>query len=198
MALSLLWILCSLPLVTLGAAATALYDSVSHCLRFGEPGPYKRFFGTFRRELKLSCLSTLIWGFLSGLALLILKYLRDMIPIFENAAAAFGAYYVALIIPLGAACWVFPILSRFSFDFKWLNTTALKFALAHLPSTLILVLLTVEIMRFSFKWVFPFAFSPALMMLLWSLFIEPVFKKHGGGLKKPVVEEEGKGESAEE
>lgn len=31
--LSLLWLLCSLPLVTAGAAAAALYDAAAHCRR---------------------------------------------------------------------------------------------------------------------------------------------------------------------
>ncbi len=37
--LSLLWLLCSLPLVTAGAATTALYDAAAHCLRGPEPMP---------------------------------------------------------------------------------------------------------------------------------------------------------------
>ena len=36
---------------------------------------------------------------------------------------------------------------------------------------------------------FPAFFAPACMVLLWSLFIEPVFGKLGGGLKSGVPEE---------
>ena len=96
--------------------------------------------------------------------------------------AAGAAYYVALILPLGAACWVFPILSRCAMSFGALNKTALKFAAGHLPSTVVLVLMTAEIARLSVRWLFPLAFMPAVLMLLWSLFTEPAFKKHGAGI----------------
>ena len=49
--LSLLWLVCSLPLVTAGAACAALYDAVARCVRGAEPLPWKRFWQTFRREL---------------------------------------------------------------------------------------------------------------------------------------------------
>ena len=39
MALSVLWLLCSLPVLTLGAATTALYDSVVRCIRYKQPKP---------------------------------------------------------------------------------------------------------------------------------------------------------------
>ena len=88
----------------------------------------------------------------------------------------------ALGLPLGAACWVFPILSRCTLGFGALNKTALKLAVAHLPSTVVLVLMTAEIAWLSVQWIFPLAFMPAVLMLLWSLFTEPAFKKHGAGI----------------
>ena len=48
MALSVLWLLCSLPVLTLGAATTALYDSVVRCIRYKQPKPYARFFRTLK------------------------------------------------------------------------------------------------------------------------------------------------------
>ena len=49
--LSLLWLVCSLPLVTVGASTAALYDAMARCVRGGEPMPWRRFWQTFRREL---------------------------------------------------------------------------------------------------------------------------------------------------
>lgn len=86
------------------------------------------------------------------------------------------------MLPLGAACWVFPILSRCELGFGALNKTALTLAVGHLPSTVILVLMTAELARLSVRWLFPLAFMPAVLMLLWSLFTEPAFKKHGAGI----------------
>ena len=95
-----------------------------------------------------------------------------------------------MLFPLGCACWVFPILSRFTYGFKDLNLTALRIAIGYLPRTVILVLLTVELIQLCINYIFPSFFIPACMMLLWGLFIEPVFTKLGGGLGKQKPQEE--------
>ena len=182
LALSVLWLLCSIPVLTLGAATTALYDSVVRCIRYKQSGPYERFFRTFKNELVPGLLLTLLWGAVAALGLWMLALLRQYSAEAPTAMAAGTAYYVALILPLGAACWVFPILSRCAMSFGALNKTALKLAAGHLPSTVVLVLMTAEIARLSVRWLFPLAFMPAVLMLLWSLFTEPVFKKHGAGI----------------
>ena len=56
--LSLCWVLCSLPVITVGAATTALYDSIYHGVRRGETGDYVRFFRTFRESFKPAALLT--------------------------------------------------------------------------------------------------------------------------------------------
>ena len=140
------------------------------------------FFRTFKNELVPGLLLTLLWGAIAALGLWMLALLRQYSAEAPTAMAAGAAYYVALILPLGAACWVFPILSRCAMSFGALNKTALKFAVGHLPSTVVIVLMTAEIARLSVRWLFPLAFMPAVLMLLWSLFTEPAFKKHGAGI----------------
>ena len=183
-ALSVLWLFCCLPVITIGGATTALYDSVVHCIRYQEAGPYRRFFRTFRTELGLSVGSTVMWGLIIGFCFFSLQMLRSLGETSRNAAIASAAYYIILVLPLGAACWVFPILSRFTYRFLDLNFTAVKIAIGFLPRTAVLVLMTVELVTLCIRMVFPSFFMPACMMLLWSLFIEPVFTKLGGGLKK--------------
>lgn len=112
LALSVLWLLCSIPVLTLGAATTALYDSVVRCIRYKQSGPYERFFRTFKNELVPGLLLTLLWGAVAALGLWMLALLRQYSAKAPTAMAAGAAYYVALILPLGAACWVFPILSH--------------------------------------------------------------------------------------
>ena len=47
-ALSLIWLFCCLPVITIGPATTALYDAVTHGIRYQETGLYRRFFRTFK------------------------------------------------------------------------------------------------------------------------------------------------------
>ena len=119
-----------------------------------------------------------------------LSLLRSLGESSRSAAIASAAYYIILVLPCGAACWVFPILSRFTYTWKDLNLTALKLSIGYLPRTVILVLLTAETGVLCIRYFFPVFFAPACMVLLWSLFIEPVFGKLGGGLKADVPEED--------
>ena len=176
--LSVIWSLLCLLVIPIGPATTALYDAVVHGIRCREPVVYPRFLKTFRAEFKNAFLSSLLWGVLILAGVLTVRYLLALGETSRSAFAAGIAYYVVLIVPLGSACWVFPILSRFTFDFGSLNKTAFRFTFAYLPRTLILVLLTIEVLQWSLNYLFPFLFMPALTMLLWSLFIEPVFEKY--------------------
>ena len=176
--LSVIWSLLCLLVIPIGPATTALYDAGVHGIRRREPVVYPRFLKTFRAEFKNAFLSSLLWGVLILAGVLTVRYLLALGETSRSAFAAGIAYYVVLIVPLGSACWVFPILSRFTFDFSSLNKTAFRFTFAYLPRTLILVLMTIEVLQWSLNYLFPFLFMPALTMLLWSLFIEPVFEKY--------------------
>ena len=56
--LHFLWILCSLPIITIGASTTALYYSCMKRIRTKEGYPLKNFFSSFKINFKQS---TLIW-----------------------------------------------------------------------------------------------------------------------------------------
>lgn len=177
--LSLLWCLCSLPVITLGASTTALYDSAVRCIRYKEAHPYARFFRTWKRELLTASLTTLLWG---AAAAGVIWLLKSYTARTDASFTILGAYYVLLAIPVGLMCWAFPLLSRWEFSFSALNITALKLFPAHLPLSAAIVLITGFAIYFSLRCIFPLTFMPALTALLWSLFIEPVFAGYGGGI----------------
>ena len=60
MMLSIIWLLCSLPLVTLGPACAALYHTVVRCIREHQPNSWSMFFRTFRDNLKVGALTSLV------------------------------------------------------------------------------------------------------------------------------------------
>ena len=196
-AFSLIWLFCCLPIVTIGPATTALYDAVTHGIRYQETGPYRRFFRTFKADLKISIPTTLFWAAIIALGFLSLSYLQALGETNRAAAIASSAYYIIMLLPIGCACWVFPILSRFTYGFKDLNMTALRLAIAYLPQTVVLVLSTIEMVQLCVNFIFPSFFLPACLMLLWSLFTEPVFTKLGGGLGKKDAPEETNEEKSE-
>lgn len=189
-ALSTLWLLLCIPVVTAGSATTALYDSVSHCIRNREPGPYKRFFNTFRSEFRLSALTELFWGVILFIGIMSLSFLRENSSSSGLMTVLTAAYYIIMVIPAGAYCWSFPLLSRFGQNFRSINLSSVKIALGYIPRTVVIVILALETINLCVNYIFPVFFAPALMMLLWTLFTEPVLSKLGGGLKKDNLHDE--------
>lgn len=196
-ALSLIWLFCCLPVITIGPATTALYDAVTHGIRYQESGPYARFFRTFKADLKISIPTTLLWTAIIALGFFSLSYLQSIAEVSRAAAIAASAYHIIMLFPIGCACWVFPILSRFTYSFKDLNLTALRLSIAYLPRTVALVLATIGLLLLCINFIFPSFFIPACMMLLWSFLIEPVFAKLGGGLGEQSDPEEEAGSEEE-
>ncbi len=182
--LNFLWVVCCLPVVTIGGATTALYDSVAHCVRGGENGAYARFFRTFRKEWKNGALQTLLWGGILAFAWFILQILNQAGESSHQAAIVAQAWWFTSIFLVGGACWVGPILSRFTFGFAGLTSTCFKFIFAHPFATLILGGVTTLVLGFSVTYIVPLLLTPSPMVLLWTALVEPAFQKHGGGLNR--------------
>lgn len=179
LALSLLWVFTSVPIVTLGAATAALYDASAKCVRQGKSGALSRYFHTFRRELVTGLLITLI--FLVGLFLLMIPlrfFWAAVVADLTGARVALAAYAIFLVFPLGALCWVFPILSRFTFTPLGAVKVSFQFSLAYLPRTFLLVLTLLAAGLVSALYWAPVLVLPCLVALLWSLVMEPLFSRH--------------------
>ncbi|MBD5162479.1 MAG: DUF624 domain-containing protein [Oscillibacter sp.] len=178
MVLSLFWLLCSLPVVTVGAASAALYDAAVHGIRWDEAGACARFFRTFRRELKTAVPAALLWG--AALAVLLWCGQQIGVAIQEPGPvlAATAALAALLLFVLGTVSWLFPLLSRFTFSFGALNRTAGQFFMAHLPSSVLLALLLVVSVRACARFWFPVFFVPCTEALLASFLVERAFRKH--------------------
>lgn len=176
--LSLLWVLCSLPVLTMGAATAALYDAVVADFRLKKTDYLQRFFVCFRRELKSALLPMLLWGLL--LAWLFFLYGIVTVDLSGPTGQMLSAgLLVLLLVPLGMFCWLFPMLSRFTLDFRTLNANALRLALGHLPRTLLIAGLTLAGAEFALRYVLlPLFILPALLALLWSFLMEPIFKRY--------------------
>lgn len=178
MILSLFWLVCSLPVVTVGAASTALYDAAVHGIRRDEAGTYARFFRTFRREVKTALPVTLLWGAALAALLwggqLVGTVIQEPFPVLASTTVV----VLLLFFVLGILSWIFPLLSRFTFRFDALNRTAWQFCFAHLPSTFLLVVLLAVSAWACIRFFFPVFFIPCTEALLASFLVERAFQKH--------------------
>ena len=176
MILSVFWLACSLPVVTLGPASAALYHTVVQCIRGNRRDSWTLFFRTFRDNLKVGVLTTLV-VLAVGAALLFLHGLAYQMASAGQAEYVFYLCYTfLLLLPLGVACYLFPVLSRFTFGVGGLLSNCARLAIVHLPSTLAMALelyLALELLlRIPFIALVSFSGVTALFQ---SFFLERIF-----------------------
>lgn len=176
--LSCLWALCSAPVITVGAASIALYDTVAHCVRGKEEDMFRRFFRTLKNELGRGILLTLLWtaaGLTLNFGYQILVQLSTQSDVMNMVRIA---YFLTLVIPLGMGCWVIAIQSRFTHTFFSLHRTALGFTFLHIPQTLAIAALFIIELNLVLYIPFLVMFLPGMTVAFQSWFIEKVFAKY--------------------
>lgn len=175
--LSLMWVFLCLPVVTAGPATAALYHTVVRAFREGDDLVFLRYVRSVRQNLKVGIPAGLIC---IGLGVCLFFSFEIMYAHRGGGleALTYAIYYVAMLVPLGTACYIFPLLGRFTFRLSELFRTALQMALAHLPTTVIVVLLTMECVTVMLRYLWLFLFMPVLLTVLQSLFLERVFQQH--------------------
>ena len=177
--LSLLWTFLSLPVVTAGAATAALYYTVVKVFRQGRDDGFTIYWKAFRSNLKQGIPATLF-----SIPVMIFAAWGYNVMVNNTSTSAgvvmYMAYYVALVIPIGVLCYLFPLMGRFSFEMRALFRTAFIMAFRHIPSTVIVVLLTAEMVLFTIEKWWPLLIAPVFTMFLYSLFLEKIFLKYLG------------------
>lgn len=179
--LSGLWLLCSIPVVTAGAAFAALYDCCARCVKGSKPDMFSRFFRTFRRELGLGSFSFLLWAAILGGGLLLIRTFTGNVAGSDRNVILAYAMIALLAMLTGVAGWVFPLLSRFTFRFGGLQAMALRLAMAHLPRTILLIAVVFAGGWLCLRLLFPIMVVPGIAGLLAAYILEPVFQKYETG-----------------
>ena len=182
--LSVFWLVCSIPLFTLGPATAALYHTVVRCIRGDGRDSWTLFFRTFRDNFKVGALASLV-VLAAGAFLFFLYSLLYQTAAYSRAGyVLFMAYYVFLLLPLGLLCYLFPTLSRFELGVRGLLSNCAKLAIAHLPTTAALALLLYGTLYVCLNVPVAAAVLPAVLALAHSLLLERVFAPYMGGAEE--------------
>lgn len=177
-ALSILWALCSLPVVTVIPSSIALYDSIARCIRGSEGGTYRRFFHTFWQELKRGIPLSLIWlvaGFGIYMGYNAITAAAESDPTMATLSLV---YLVTMAIPLAVLCWMIPLESRFFYSFGTLWRNSLMFAFSYLPTTVIVAALAVGMVTLCLNIPVLVPLAPGILVTVQSFFIEKVLQQH--------------------
>ena len=125
--LSILWLFCCLPVVTIGPACTALYHTVFRGLRQRQNGRYLRFLECFRENLKQGVVVTLVClpaglVFYFGLPALTALALKGD----QMAELLFWCWQTLAVLLGTLPLTAFPLLGRFQFATRDLLRTTLQ------------------------------------------------------------------------
>ncbi len=132
--INLLWLLCCLPLVTIGAATTAMLTCL-YAYRAQEPCGNRVFFGAFRKCFGKATLLWLVMAFMA--AMLALDYAIVAYAQFPGYMGVIGVIcFVAFALVLVAGM-IFPLLSQFPGTIKEMVINAVLLCIANLPKMLL-------------------------------------------------------------
>lgn len=125
--LGILFLVCSLPVITIGTSASALYYAIAKSVRRGRGYPVREFFRAFKRNLGKGILLTVLFGAAAALLL----YNRELLSqtAGKGSGILFGSniggtdgkvltFYVIydglLVLMAMFGIYLFPVLSRFA------------------------------------------------------------------------------------
>ena len=171
---SLLWLLFSLPLVTLGAASTAAYYTVVKYIRRQRGRLWPCFWGAFRGNFRQS---TLAWLLCLAYLLLGLLNMRLFAGLGSEGAPLLSAVGQLLLLPLAITVpWLFPYISRFENSALGSVKFAIWLSVRHWRATLLLLLelAVFALIAYLVPLLLPLLAGP--MFLLRSLRVEPVLR----------------------
>lgn len=181
---NLLFLLCSIPLITIGPALTALYHCTLRIVKGNNPGTAKIFFRAFKDNFRQS---VVVWTvFLCTLLILLLniRFLLSTNNIYGQLFLYLTMGILALII-IGVI-YIFPVIAAFSNTLKNLLRNSYIFAFMHFPSTAAVTVITLLPMYmtyrdlhllplYAFCWFF---FGFALTAWINSFFFYRIFKPY--------------------
>lgn len=138
--LSLLWLLCALPVVTIGTSTTSLYYVLFKKMQGTSDQPVREFFRCFRQSFRSTVLLTLV--FLAAAAVMALD--GWILSAFFDVFGKVPVYllFVALILVLIVALYTFPLAAFFDDRNPVLIRNAFLISLRYFPSTVVILLTT--------------------------------------------------------
>lgn len=139
LALSCLWVVFSIPVLTVGPATAALYCVIQKMVRGETPSILRSFWKSFRENLKQGVALTLIFG--AAAALMYYDYLFSYVVEASLGKILRIVFMVLAAVWLILVCYTFPLQAQFQNSIKNTLKNALLLSLIHLGKTVQLVLL---------------------------------------------------------
>mgnify|MGYP001851918098 FL=1 len=135
--LNVLWVICSIPIVTIGASTTALYTVMLKMVRNEEGYIFRGFFKAFKENFKQS---TIIWLIVAALGAVWWIDYRVSGLMGQGISDAFRIIFLLLgFLLLSVIIYVFPLTARYENSISATFKNAIILTVAKLPYTFIMV-----------------------------------------------------------
>lgn len=179
--ISLLWLLTSLPLFTIGASTSAVYAFTLKAVQDEEGKVWHTFFSAFRRcfrKATLLWLAQLVLGFFLAVDLYAAWHLylaKGILALAPLSLALCGS-----LVFLSVSLYLYPILAAYDFPIKKLLTDSFVMAVGnlHVTVSMIVVFLLAAVATLYISGLFFFWFC--LACFLCSYFVWGLFLKYAG------------------
>lgn len=162
--LNVMWLICCIPIITIGASTTALYTVMLRMVKNEEGYIFRGFLKAFKSNFKQS---TLIWLILLLLGIVWTVDFRVAGFIPGMAGIILSAIFLALgFILLSMMIYIFPLTARYENGIKATFKNALILTVAKLPYTFLMVAIVVAAVFASLWSAFTLLFSLPLWLII--------------------------------
>ena len=162
--LNVMWVICCIPIITIGASTTAMYTVMLRMVKNEEGYIFRGFLKAFKTNFKQS---TIIWIILLLLGILWTVDFRVAGVIPGMAGIVLRALFLTLgFVLLSVTIYIFPLTARYENSIKGTFKNALILTVAKLPYTFLMVAIVVAAV-FASLWS---AFTLLFSLPLWLFF----------------------------
>lgn len=174
---SFLWLLCCIPVVTIGASTAALYGTVHSVIRHDRDTAASNFWRVFKTYFAKA---TIVWMImLLGLAVFSFGWFLTYGAMMSGSEM--GIFNPLFLIPivylLAVGIYVFPYLVRFQTDVKHIMKNAATIAVLNLHWTVLLLILPILALLSMIAMPVLIFVSPAVACLVKEIILEKIFRK---------------------
>lgn len=184
--LTILWLICSIPVITIGASTTALYYVTTRQLSDREGYVSRDFFKSFKQNFLEATAMTLILGVI---AVVLFININLFVPDTTINVIIYLIQYVLLYELLIFTIYVFPVLSRFDLKLGALIKTSFFMANRHLLTTFTCAILFAAIVMIVLKCGVLIILCAGAYAILTSLMFMKLFRKYVPDMDKDKPED---------
>lgn len=188
MYLSMLWLMFSLPLITIGPATTALFYVATRRIKNKEGYIFQDFWKSFKSNFKTGMLAGVLLFFITGFLIFEMFIMEDTSAI---SSIFFPAQCILLIELFFINIHIYPLLSRFDMKFVQLFKTAFFFSNRHLLTSVTCLALAAGCFVAVFVYPFLIFFAMGVYAFLASYMLIRIYRKYKPEIDPDFVDESG-------